>query len=604
MKKVCQNCNQTFPDENIFCPNCGKKLIELPQNQTDSPTPTHTRTRQFNKNKPTEVPTTPTKKPRKAKAKTQVKAKKFNTKILLVVLVVLVVLIGIATSIFVITSKKDSYSAQDGVILLLNEDEQPIVFCNGKCYTNIDGYIDYDCNASENAIGIIDSDKTLWLINSRGEFKVDNDVSSFSISLDGNCVVYTTSEVKGTLYPESTSKDSISYSTGYLKRYYSSKNTSEIIDNDVLVSCWKISTLGNMDFLTISESGESICYIKNINYANDTLTWKNYVYSNSITSSFATQSDVYAINDGATICYWDNTEKKTIYYGNILTNNVSKLFTYDSTYDRNSSISLIFNKDCSECVATNNEKTYIVEGEQEKQNVGAFKTRNAYTDSFNTYSDYVKTLNVDSLNGCILRSHKSNEWHYYCLLKDNGSWYYSEISNKSTYQNLSSDRQYVYGIKQSTSKVLHKTSVTNLSDETEIDIQVTQFQVSTDDRYIYYIDNDKNLFCYDGKDSTRIDIDVDNIYQHNNVFYYIKDVQNECGTLYCSSEGSAGQKVKYGNDVYQQMYVCDGGILFISVYDNTSSIDYGNIGTLYKINNTSDAIKLQEDVYTKGGYYG
>lgn len=120
-------------------------------------------------------------------------------------------------------------------------------------------------------------------------------------------------------------------------------------------------------------------------------------------------------------------------------------------------------------------------------------------------------------------------------------------------------------------------------DTTKIDKDVSSFGFSDDDKYIYYVNDDAELYTYK-KESKKIDNDVTYVIgtADNNIFYTKDD------ELYVRNMNAKKDKVKIASEVKNQVLSEDGSKV---LYQNEDGDLY-----IYKVS-SKKAVKIASDVY-------
>lgn len=569
MKKICTKCGKEYSKKEKFCISCGGELVKVDnkisvqgeENKVISP------------------------------------AKKFLNVVLTVFIAIIIGLmigIGILFALNVYQNRPVKY--QDSILVQYLEDGV-IVIAYGKSY-HFDENVLIRYNIDKTSIALTDKNNTLYFINESGCSTISDNVDEFKISNNGNAIAFITSSIEDTL---EINLSNVTYQHGELYLYNVDTQTNSLINSDVVYELranYYNDIYIHMDSLVynsivISENGNSVGYISNVefNAENDTISWQSYINTNGLENTFEKNSLFYAINDDTSCVYWNNLDKSGVYCANMITNETNKLA---STLENNE-VGLTFNKDYTECLVSYNDKTYISENCKDPKLICDFCMYNIYNSSICRNNDFlfgcycVTALNIDTFSNNVF----GDENAFYYLKKEKNDWIYEKINSNSTFVYTSLDSKYIYTIKNSNNSLV-KTSTNSTEKEiVEIGKNVGSAVISSNEKYVYYIDKvTSDLYCFDGKTSTKIDYDVKNIFEYNNTFYYIKDIDtNGFGTLYCSSKGHEGVKVEHGIDVYV-IKVSKDGAFFISIDD----IDK-NLGTLYQINNKTDAILIEENVY-------
>lgn len=568
MKKVkqCTKCGKKYSKKEKFCISCGGELVEVNNEMSI---------------KDENEVMTPSK-------------KIFKGIITVFIAIIIGLIIGIGVLVALNAYQNRPVKYQDSMLIQRTEDET-LIIGYGKSY-NFDGYISYyRFNADKTSIALTDENNTLYLINENGCYTISDNVDDFKISSNGNAIAFITSSIEDTL---ELNENNVKYKHGELHSYNADTQTNSLINSDVTyyLYCkdygYSISTYSTThDSIAISENGNSIGYISNIEFdtENDKISWQSYININGVENTFEKNILFCAINDDTSCVYWNNLDKSNLYCGNIITNETNKL-TYNSN---NSFMGLAFNKNYTECLVFYNDKTYISKNCDDPELVSDFCVNSIHNSSiYNNTSvtyDNIITLDIDTFSKNIFE----NDNTFYYLQKEKEGWVCEKINSNSTFVYTSLNSNYLYTIRNSNDTLVKSSTNSTEKEIIEIGKNVASAVVSTNEKYVYYIDkNTSDLYCFDGKTSTKIDYDVARLFEYNNMFYYIKDTDiYGFGTLYCSSNGNDGIKVEHGIDVYD-VEISKDGVFFVSIND----IDE-NMGTLYQINDKTKTTLVEDNVY-------
>lgn len=560
--KQCIRCGEKYSKKEKFCTSCGGELIEI-DNKISI----------------------------KAENKVITPARKFLKGIITVFIAIIIgLIIGISVLVGLNIYKNQPVKYQDS-ILVQNVEDGTIIIGYGKSY-NFDGYISYKFNTDRTSMALTDENNVLYLINENDCYTISDDVDDFKLSSNGNSIAFITSSIEDTL---ELNNSNIRYQHGELHLYNADSQTNSVINSNVVYylyckdySISMYSTIYNS--IAISENGNSIGYISDIEFdtENETVSWQSYFTTNGIENTFEKNILFYAINDDTSCVYWNNLDKSNVYCGNMITQEINKL----TSKSDNSSVGLAFNKNYTECLVLYDDKTYISENCKDPQLICDFYINNIYNASiYNNinlaYANITLDLNTFSKNVI------GNDNAFYYLQKEKSGWVCEKINSNSNFVQTSLNSKYLYTIKISNDTLI-KSSTNNTEKEmVEIGKNVRSAVISSNEKYIYYIDkNTSDLYCFDGKTSEKIDYDVERIFEYNNIFYYIKDIDAYgFGTLYCSSKGANGIKVEHGIDVYD-IKTSKDGVFFVSIDDINE-----HIGTLYQINNKTKTTLIEDNVY-------
>ena len=409
-----------------------------------------------------------------------------------------------------------------------------------------------------------DTGRDLTVIYKGKSLEIDDEVTGFEISHDGDKIAYV--------------KSTKSNRVGDLYVYDISGKKSKKIDEDVYSK-----------YFTLSPNGKTIMYLGDADAdESEEIECTAYLSVNGgkpkeIRDNFIPIS----ISDKGKIQYGFEFDDRLSEDGELVVYKGKK--STDLNVDFEELTLVQFNDDKSEILYSDNEKTYVSENAKEPIKIvnNASCTlvippniKYAYTSG---YSFRYRTYGIDSFKDKVVESLG-----------------FQYIDRKYETEKIASDVLDAF-ISKNGKELLVLDGKGNLervdinkgkSKAREIADDVSSFYVSSDLEYVYYLDDNSDLFYIKGNSKPKeIESDVEKFYvfDHNKACF-IKDSDEDGGTLYISSSGSKPKEIKDANDEAYRLYKNNDDI-YVSLKQDENSMDFyalSGSGKLKKIGNDLD----------------
>lgn len=538
--KICPNCNTQFPDDAKFCSTCGADITNIQPAQ-----PIQQQAAPATENAPTP------------------EAKKTPLKMIIIAAaaaIMLIIILITVSSLFAGRSDFDFFT--DNIQFYTNADEENIVVFSNKDVVTLDGERSSYSTAygGQAAYAIIDEE--LFIIEKKGETKIDSDVTGLKVSYDGKIVIYTkvADEDEGTI-----------------ELYSWNGKESKKIDTDVYSR-----------YVTISPDGSYVTYIKDFENDGDEVEFDTYISKNGKEGKKLEDLDGRAViaisNDGKTTVSIDS-EKEDLYITKGKTD--TKLGSAeDVTY-------LAFNEDYSELFFVSNQKLYVSlkAGDKEKveNDVSSFgiciPTRGSIPSSYNYLNGVtVVSYGIDTFFGRTLTISEPETY-------DRTLFEIDKKLNVTTFKSgidsyfITKNEKTLFFEKDGD---LYKMKYGKEGTEEKIANDIKDTTISVDGKKVYYINEDDELCTISGSKEKILADDASNVaIADDGYVYYIEDRKDGVGDLYCLKGTGKPEAVDGGDDV-NYLLSLKGTIVFLADYED-------EFGTL-RVADGKKSVVLAEEV--------
>lgn len=462
--------------------------------------------------------------------------------------------------------------------------------------------------------------------------KVDSDIWSYFTSKDGKYVVY----VKGDDYQiyqyntEKDEKEKLEISANdYMyrafslsddkKRYLIFTNEEELYIKSFEEPLEKID-VNVSEFNFMPDSNEQIYYVKN----GSLYIKKIGQEKEKIASNVGNEKDILGYTDGVKKAYKDGT----MYYIKDLLFSESEYVDFDTgsrkfdgnDYSSSNSLKLSKIKEALDAICSRELTLCFFDGKQEKE-IGKIEDYIPvlsdsspifyYTTYDMTMYEKVKASDFTDFESeaDAAKAIKSQVWvnlrkcrKDYIAFRDKSKEITSLVEEYGYINKIDEKNCYFFKSTFNGLNDVYKASIENkeLTDFQLIESDVASFNVTPDDRLIYFKDKSQSEYMDIGDlyiDGEKIDYDVLSIrYPFNGFYYkeitkslyYLKDYTDSFGgTLKCFNNG---EKTKISNDVLKFYVLSQGNVLYLKNYNK----EY-NVSDLY-LYRQGESIRIDEDV--------
>lgn len=387
---------------------------------------------------------------------------------------------------------------ESNIEAICDEDkEQTIIIANGKNTGKvIDGDYDYIESSLDGKVMLLlaDEDRVLYAYYKKSLIKIDENIESCKISAEGTAVAYITSDGELVLY--------------------TLKNKKSKTICDELYST-------NYSYYHISPDGKSVAYT-----VDDGDEFTLCVYTGGKEKVIADNAIPYGLSDKAKLVYYYNSEKSAFYViksGKDPVKLAGDLYSFGS-------VTITFNTDHTQALFIADYKSYITDNGSEKHKISSntiYQIGQYYISGQITTSsmyDFTEKYFIDS-----------NYKLYYIDKKFETTSIESNVYSLQT--TVSGDIIYFLKINGD----LYRGKGFGGKCE-EIADEVKQFEITSDGKACYYVDDDETLYYL--KKSGKSKKVADDVYSiqitHDDRALFITDYSsNEGGTLYSSYNGKS-----------------------------------------------------------------
>lgn len=476
-----------------------------------------------------------------AASDTAAKAKSIDFKKYMIPAIIAVAVIAlIAVRIVLLNTTASKSGAERDLACLTTDGGTVYVINKGKVVGKVSESSGYCVYSMDNSCGVFNThDAALYYFNSKSVKKIvsdiEYDINNFCLSADGSSVAYLKD---GSLYVYTVSNE---------------KNTK--IADDVYN-------------YTISPNGSAVLYSCN----NDDRETVCYIYCKGETTKIDGKNTApVAIADNAKYAYY--TKANDSYYDRALYVYVKN----DSVkLSSNLSDSILFNKDLSEIIYSNDKGCYISIDGNESEKILNKKINSMvspyYSDSFDYITTTARIYNVDTLKDHIFFTAGEYDSSTYTITYElryvknvKNEWSADKIATADDAV-VSSDYKSLAYLRNG--KLYYIKNVAKNSDEpVELADDIMSFIASDDLGYFYAIDEDEVLQYVDHKQTKRISDDVSSYDYARNTDGYVFFISDDA--LYSALKNKSKEKIS-GNE-------CDiadlNGCVFYAEYEDSGD-DY------------------------------
>lgn len=579
---VCKNCGGTVYEGDVFCQKCGHKVEEeLPDTVGDTseeitaeetasaelaptepaaeetastePAPTESAVEETASAEPVqtengseEATAENTFVEETAASDTAAKAKSIDFKKYMIPAIIAAAVIALIAVCIVLLNTTAAKSGAERDLACLSTDGGTVYVVNkGKVIGKVPESSGYCVYSMDNSCGVFNThDAALYYFNSKSVKKIvsdmEYDMNNFCLSADGSSVAYLKD---GSLYVYTVSNE---------------KNTK--IADDVYN-------------YTISPNGSAVLY----SCENDDRETVCYIYCKGETTKIDGKNTApVAIADNAKYAYY--TKANDSYYDRALYVYVKN----DSVkLSSNLSDSILFNKDLSEIIYSNDKGCYISIDGNESEKLLNKKITSMVTPYYSDIFDYITTTarvyNVDTLKDHIFFTegiYDSSSYTTFYELR-----YVKNVKNEWSADKIATaDDAFVSSDYKSLAylrngKLYYIKNVEKNSDEpVELADDIMSFIASDDLRYFYAIDTDEVLQYVDHKQTKRISDDVSRFDYTRNTDGYVFFISDDA--LYSALKNKSKEKIS-GNDC--DIADLNGCVFYVEYEDSGDDYDvYAN----------------------------
>ena len=599
MNMKCSNCGSNVPDGLTICNVCKKPVISIPSDNDTVMCPccgeSNFKGIAICSKCGTSLVSPANEPPKRSSPKIKKKAR-LNPKFVAVVIIIFVVIVAAAAIIISVLRKGDSEPKKVMSFFSASENYTAYV-ADGKQIYNLTGLPTIHSSSLDGTVeAVISGNGTLRCIESNGVTEVaEKNVVSCVTSQDGGKIAYlvkSTAEITSEQASEgstSSSDDDTDSSAQSAVQPASLNQLSEyslFLFDRVTGESSHIANNVNSGFIALSPDGKSVAYTIG---TSDASSFESYICCDGIYTSSGKNTAIVALTS-------DNSYTYYLKYETNLDREVVKLFVKNADSETKlgefadlKGVAIYLSSDCSQAIFTLNGDDgnffISVNGSEKKKLSTGFAPVFSYGNALMPCEGAVRTFFCPTATfaGLVFTDSasvvRSLDEAFACI----------DVSDNSTDVRTVSDSSAVYYL--DTNEYLYFCPVSNITKAQQIADHVTAFDVSKDNKKLYYINGDSELHCVSGDKDNLISNNVYKMWlSTDGTVYFLESYSKGSGTLFYSANGAEKSPVAGADNVLDVITDYSESIYYRSDYSDAS----GSFDLWYCCNGESS--KIIEDI--------